>query len=513
MWFPRLPTDRLQRRWKAATKASGSDPEPAPPLVIAAKIKNAMRITALDRRATASNLSQGMALADARAMLPALKVVQYNEMGERQLLEHIADWCDRYTPYVSLLSARELLLDVTGTTHLFNGEQAMLDQICETIGKQGFAVRGALAGNTAAARALAHYRPGMVAPPGAEADAIASLPVDALNYDPETTHAFHRAGLKTIGQIAKRKRTELQSRFGAGVVALLDHALGRREKPISPRLPLPDYRAEQRFADPIVTEEVILDTLRQLAQSIGAVLAERGEGARQLEATFFRADGQVQRIAIETGMPTRDPAIVTRLFREKLDALADPLDPGFGFDLIRLGATRAERAEAKTVELDADVQAEKDVRFLIDRLAARFGSQNILAFQPNETHIPEAAWVALPAQKIERTEKTWRKIRHGNEVPRRPLRMFARPEPIEAIASVPHGAPYRFRWREVLHAVKRAEGPERIAMEWWRHQTPQPTRDYFRVEDSEGRRFWIYRDGLYGTKTAAPRWFMQGVFA
>jgi len=515
LWFPRLPTDRLQRRWKA--QEASRDPSvaqgEAPPLVVAAKIKNAMRITALDRKATAANLAQGMALADARAMLPALKVVQYNEMGERELLNRIADWCDRYTPFVCLLSSRELLLDITGTTHLFGGEQAMLDQIRSAIGKQGFAVRGALAANTPAARALAHYRDGMIVPPGEESAVLASLPIDALDYDPDVTHAFHRAGLKTIGQVAMRKRSELQARFGAGVMARLDHALGRREKPIAPRLPLPDYRAEQGFADPIVMEEVILETLRTLAASLAAMLTEHGEGARKLEAVFFRSDGKVQRIAIETGTPTRDPAIIVRLFREKLAALADPLDPGFGFDLIRLGATRAERSEAKAVELDADAQGEREVRFLIDRLAARFGSQNVLAFQANETNVPEAAWVALPAQQIERSEKLWRRMRQTHEAPRRPLRMFAIPEPIEAIASVPSGVPRRFRWREVLHLVAHAEGPERIAMDWWRHQSVPPTRDYFRVEDSEGRRFWLYREGLYVRETDEPRWFMQGVFA
>jgi protein ImuB len=243
------------------------------------------------------------------------------------------------------------------------------------------------------------------------------------------------------------------------------------------------------------------------------MMAERDEGARALEAVFFRADGLVERIAIEMGSPTRDPVIVTRLFREKLSALADPLDPGFGFDLIRLGATRTERAEAKAIELDADEQANKEVSFLIDRLATRFGTQSILAFQPNETNIPEAAWVALPAQRIEASEKTWRKLRHDREAPRRPLRFLEKPEAVDAIASFPSGTPKRFRWRGVWHVVSFAEGPERIAMEWWRQQARQPTRDYFRIEDSEGRRFWLYREGVYPHETQHPQWFLQGAFA
>jgi protein ImuB len=78
---------------------------------------------------------------------------------------------------------------------------------------------------------------------------------------------------------------------------------------------------------------------------------------------------------------------------------------------------------------------------------------------------------------------------------------------------VPDGPPIRFRWRRVLHAVIRADGPERIAPEWWRTPEGTATRDYYRVEDENGRRFWLYRDGLYDRETGTPRWFLHGLFA
>ncbi len=93
-----------------------------------------------------------------------------------------------------------------------------------------------------------------------------------------------------------------------------------------------------------------------------------------------------------------------------------------------------------------------------------------------------------------------------------PLRLFAHPEPVEAMAEVPDGPPVHFRWRRVLYRVVRAEGPERIAPEWW-HQNADRTRDYFRVEDASGHRFWLYREGLYDREIEIPRWFMHGVFA
>ncbi len=510
LWFPRLATDRLQRRWKAKNGAPSPD---APPLVVAAKEKNALVIAALDRKATALGLSVGQPLANARAMLPALKAVTANEAADLKLLGRIADWCERFTPFVSPDPPRGLLLDVTGATHLFGGEQAMLDRLHGGLIAQGFAVRGAMAGTVLAARALARFRDGAVVAPGEEETAIASLPIDALNLDSVTTHAFRRAGLKTIGQAASRKRSELNARFGARLVYMIDTALARAESPISPRRPLPDYRAERNFAEPVATEDVIRSTLTSLAASLGEVLEKRGEGARRLEAEFYRADGIVRRIAIETGSPIRDPKIVERLFREKLDALIDPLDPGFGFDLIRLCATRAERAEIADADFDADLNAKREIRFLIDRLAARFGAQRILAFQPNDTHIPECAFATVPTQYIQETKATWEKIRRAKEAPRRPLRVFLKAEPTGVLAVVPSGAPLRFRWRQVLRRSAIAEGPERVAMDWWRHQEPQLTRDYYRVEAEDGRRYWLYRDGIFGREVTLPQWSVRGAFA
>jgi len=233
----------------AAMETKGGAPSPdAPPLVVAAKEKNALVVSALDRKATALGLRVGQPLANARAMLPALKAVTANEPADLKLLGRIADWCERFTPFVALDPPRGLLLDVTGVTHLFGGEQAMLGRICANLEGQGFAVRGGMAGSALAARALARYRSGSVAAPGDEAKAIAGLPVEALLLDPITTHAFRRAGLKRVDQVAGRDRRELTSRFGARMVFTLDAALGAAEAPILPRTPLPDYRARTEFS-------------------------------------------------------------------------------------------------------------------------------------------------------------------------------------------------------------------------------------------------------------------------
>jgi protein ImuB len=304
----------------------------------------------------------------------------------------------------------------------------------------------------------------------------------------------------------------LRSRFGSEFVFTLDCVLGLSDRPIAPRAFVPDVMAEQAFADPVVSDSAIAAALSSLAVNLSQRLERSGEGARRFEASFFRADGQMRRIAVETGDATRDATIVELLFREKLDSLADPLDAGFGYDLIRLSAGFLQPVKSESSGFDARDEA-REVAQLADRLAARFGAGRVLVLQPQDTHIPEAEAIAVPAQTALQAKAAWPETSERDDGPHRPLRLFARPEPIEAIAEIPDGPPLRFRWRNVLHQVVMADGPERIAPEWWRNCDPAPTRDYFRVQDSVGRRFWIFRAGLYNREPGNTRWYIHGSFA
>ena len=181
--------------------------------------------------------------------------------------------------------------------------------------------------------------------------------------------------------------------------------------------------------------------------------------------------------------------------------LSDPLDPGFGFDLVRICAVQVEHIRSESSDLNATASEKAEISFLIDRLAARFSKARILTFQPHDTHIPEEAWIAVPAQHAQPSKLLWRKIRKAKDAPRRPLRMFFRTEPIDFMRA------QNFVWRKAHHGVTQREGPERIAMEWWRHEEIAPTRDYFRIEDEAGRRYWLYRNII------TKQWFLHGVFA
>jgi protein ImuB len=511
LWFPRLSTDRLLKR--SQFKA---------PLVISHKANNALYVYALEARAQKLGLYKGQPLANARAMVQPLAIMPANERADAALLETIADWCDRFTPLVSLDAPDGLFLDITGASHLFGGEAAMLAMAKQKIEACGFAVQGAIAGTSLAAKALARFAPGSIIPSGGEAEKIAPLPITALDCDDKILRALRHAGLKTIGMVAERLHSELSERLGKGFVTRLRIMLGAEEQPLQPRRPLPDLMAEQRFAEPVVTQEIISASLLSLAESLSGVLERQGRGVRMLQAAFFRADGKVERIVIKMGEALRDAKVMLRLLRQKLDALADPLDPGFGFDLIRLEALLAEETRPATVSFDSDENARRQIGYLVDRLSVRFGEHRVQRFVPQDTHIPEYAGAAVPAQDDEFTGQNWSLKRQPGDPPRRPLRLLEKPEEISSVlASVPDGPPSRFRWRQCLHDVVRAEGPERIAMEWWRRSVGESrsdqknnsglTRDYFRIETRDGQRFWLYRDGFY--QQHAPRWYLQGLFA
>ena len=493
----------------------GGTPVDETPCIVVARDHNALVISALNDAATRLGLEIGVPLANARATCPDIAVVDADDAADARMLSDIADWCDRFTPLVALDPPHGLLLDISGCAHLFGGEASMLAAICDALKRQGFIVSAAIAGTAACARALTRARPGCIVAEGHEATAVAALPVFTLGADDAVTRGLRRAGLKTVGDVAARGRHEIAARFGATFVALLEQALGERDAPISPRKPVPDYIAEKRFAEPVATDTVIAATLSRLAQTLIDSMTRDGKGARRLEASFFRTDGAVRTIAVETGLPVTRVEIVERLFRERLDALADPLDPGFGFDLIRLAASRTDDVVEAQRDLDSHVHDSDEVAALIDRIAARIGGSRIVVHLPQDTHIPERAMLAMPAQHHLATAAMaeW-PARAEGEPPLRPLRLFARPEPVEVLADFPHGPPAAFRWRRVFHRLALIEGPERIAMEWWRlGDRDDLTRDYFRAEDSDGARFWLYREGIHRREVVTFRWFLHGLFA
>jgi protein ImuB len=555
LWLPRLATDRA-RRLEAV--------DPAAPLAAIARVRNAERLVCVDANAARLGLTAGLSLADARARHPTLVVVEASPAEEAQLLERLCDWCSRFTPLAALDGCDGLMLDISGVAHLFGGEPMLVDSCIGRLAAFGIAAAGGVAGNPRAAWALARFAPAgtvgdragrarrarlQIAPedPGDKAfvKLLHDLPLAALGLDSVAVADLARAGLKRVGDIAFRPRAPITARFGPLPMARLDELRGLARPSIAPRFAAPDFCAERRFASPVQTVEAIEATLRKLADDLVVLLERRAKGARRIELALYRVDGDVRRIRVGASRPLNEARAIVRLFAEKLASpQEDAIDAGFGVDLVRLSCLAAEPLAPSQSELERAHEAERAraLADLVDRLSARLGSGAVTRRALVEAHLPDEAEKAAPAtlgpQPAPASPGSQPGGREGasllppaggepgrrppdqirgrpdegqSSAPARPLRLFGRPEPIDALAEAPDGPPLRFRWRRVLHDVAAIEGPERIAPPWWRREGA-PTRDYFRAEDTHGRRFWLYREGLWGEETGRAKWFVHGLF-
>jgi protein ImuB len=526
LWFARLSTDRARARHRAeAGQSQASQKNGKAPLVTTAKIKSAQRLVCVDPLASSLGLAPGLSLADARARHPNLIAVEAAPEEEARLLAKLADWCSRFTPLVALDGADGLMLDIAGVAHLFGGEEKMAHEIETRLAAQGLGVSLGIADTPRAAWALARFSSQRIAPTNPAdrlfAKIFHGLPLAALGLDEKTVADLSRAGLRRIGDIALRPRAPIAARFGADVMNRLDALCGLERGAISPRFAAPDFSAERRFASAISRREDVEATIAGLAEDLVTLLDRQAKGGRQFEVRLFRVDGAMRRIGVGAGRPLNDPRTIARLFRERLDAPGeDEIDAGYGIDLVRLSCLVAEPLASSQRELDEahEGERERNLADLLDRLSARLGARRVTRLEFIDTHIPEFAVAAIPASarialKARSLPPSLLEEREAQAPsPTRPLRLFERPELIEAIAEIPDGPPLRFKWRRVLHEIAAIEGPERIAAEWWR-RADALTRDYFRAEDTQGRRFWLYREGLYGRETIRAKWFLHGLFA
>ena len=364
----------------------------------------------------------------------------------------------------------------------------------------------AIADTPDAARALARFG----------GDNVRALSIAALDVEEETRQALRRAGFRTIGELAKLPAAPLAARFGGALINLLDRLLGREDRHITPHRTPDPITAELRFPEPIGRTDDVLDGIEMLVGQASIELRERGEGGRTFAVRLHRSDGHIARLVVETDAPTRDPVLVIRLLRERIDSLADPLDPGFGYDSIDLAVLRAEALAERQESLEAESGISTDIGPLLDRLAVRYGPDHVLRFAAGDSHIPERCGL-LRSISGTSVGASWPPAEPG-EPPLRPLMLFDPPQRVEVLAAVPDGPPRRFRWRGKTYLVTHHEGPERIAPEWWRRRgghsdNPALSRDYYRIEEEGGHRFWLFRHGLYQRETRTPDWYIHGLFA
>ena len=485
----------------------------------------------------------GARLTDARALSPELVAEPADVAGDAALVERLARWAGRWSPLVEVDGMDGLRIDVSGAAHLFGGEAGLAADVVGRFAGLGLTAKVAIAATAAAAWALARYSPSPLEGEGDSPKAsgvrgletmLAPLPVAALRLPPEPTQILERLGLKTIGALAKVARKSLARRFREADNPLdaLDRMTGRRPEPLSATPAEPPPRSVFRLAEPVADPAVTGLALARMADPLCAELAQRRLGARRVAFLAYWVDGEVGEVEAETALPTRDPAHLVRLLGEKLETL----DPGYGFDGFALVAKWCEPLDSAQDALIGEPPRELQLARLIDRLTVRLGASRVRRPAPFASHLPERAsgWrpiVSSPAVAGEGDQRSWWRgsqrahsqtpsTAFGGPPPHelmgrksRPQRLLDQPEAIAVIYATPEGMPRRFVWRRGVHDIAKVEGPERIAPEWWRQPGGTRLRDYYRVEDEAGRRFWIYREGVIGDgRGGLPAWYIHGLF-
>ena len=518
IWLPHLAIER----W-----AKSSDFAPDAPVVLTVEGTHGLIVHAVTPAAAERGARPGARLTDARALDPSLVAVPADPEGDAALVQRLAKWAGRWSPVIEV-DGDGLRLDVSGVAHLFGGEAGLAGDIHRCFAVLGLTARVAIAPTAAAAWALSHFG----------GDELTPLHVSALRLEPDTVRTLERLGLKTIGALMEMPRLALARRFRGAedVVEALDRMLGRKPEPLTAAPANPPPRALLTLEEPAAHPEAASQALERLVPMLVAKLEQRCLGARRLSLSGYRVDGGLAIASVATAIPSREPKHLQRLLADK----AAELNPEFGFDVFALTAEWTEELGAAQDSLVEEPSGERELARLVDRLTVKLGPNRVRRPQAEESYLPERAsgWIAAisssPSQMGRGTIPRRgngggvrdRSANHPSTMLRmvplpaaapqggtRPSRLLDRPEAIDVIYATPEGVPRRFVWRRGVHDIARVEGPERIAPEWWRQASSARLRDYYRVEDSEGRRYWIYREGLIGDgRGGLPNWYIHGLF-
>lgn len=492
IWFRYLHTD-----WFALRQRYLHDV----PFVLRTNVHGRMVITAANAIAQQKGVDSGMVLADARAAVPELEVMDDKPDLAGRLLTRLAEWCIRFTPLVSIDPPDGLLFDASGCSHLWGGDVPYLEDIMKRLRARGYHVRAAMADTAGAAWAVARYGEGPFVTGGSEQlDALMLLPPEALRLEEDAIARLHKLGLTRIRQFIQMPRTSLRRRFGPQFLLRLYQALGQEEEAFTPVFPIESYQERLPCLEPIVTATGIAIALEQLLESLCGRLRREQKGLRSANFKGYRVDGKVIMVSVSTGRPSHHVKHLFKLFDIRLPTL----EPGEGIELFVLEAPKVEDHVAGQEKLWEEAGGLDDMRLseLLDRLANRVGPEAIKRYLPDEHYWPERSY-KLSLSLQEKTSSIWRTDKL------RPLQLLAVPEPIEAVSPQPDYPPMLFRYKGKVHNIVRANGPERIEQEWWLQQGQH--RDYYGVEDEDGGRYWLFRLGHYQEKVY--QWFLHGFFS
>mgnify|MGYP001042658904 CR=1 FL=1 len=463
-------------------------------------------ILALDAAARNAGLRIGMPASKAQVLVPGLVNIELEPSDDAGALDRLALWALRYAPIVAPDPPDGLIIDTSGADHLHGGEVAMLQSLVSRMEVSGIAACAAVADSWGTAHAAARFiaRPTAVILARQAAAALRHLPIRALRLPTAIVEGLHVLGFERIGDIEDTPKAPLTHRFGPELMRRLDQAMGRAPEPFDPVRSPELIEVRRAFGEPIGAAETIARYTAKLVDQLCAALEKQGLGARRLDLLFHRVDNRIEAIRVGTAAPVRETRRLTRLLTDKIETI----DPGFGIELMTLTATLAEPLRDRQTISTLVEPEEPDISDLIDVIANRLGTSRLYRFAPVESDVPERS-VKRVAPSAPDDSANW-----PGEWPR-PSRLLSPPEPIETMALLPDNPPVWFTWRGVRRRVARADGPERVFGEWWlREAETNSVRDYFRVEDEGGERFWVFRAGDgEDPATGSHRWFLHGIFA
>lgn len=493
IWFRHLRTDRFIRRQPALKDV---------PFVLAAPDHGRMIITAANKRAEAEGIFTGMVVADARAILSSLEVLDDQPDLSKKLLTGIAEWCIRFTPAVAIDEPDGLLLDATGCTHLWGGDKQYLGDLAKRLKDFGYDIRMSIADTIGAAWAMARFGKGsLIVEPVKHSLALLALPAPSLRIDAAIAERLQKLGLREIADFIQMPRPSLRRRFGEQLLQRLSQALGEVEEWIIPLQPLEPFHARLPCLEPIVTATGIEIALERLLDIICVRLQQEQKGLRGACFKGYRLDGKIECLEIGTNRPSSNAKHLFKLFENKIDTV----EPALGIELFTLDALKTENLSPVPTTLWESTSGLEDVELaeLLDRIEVKIGANHIHRYIPDEHYWPERSF--KPAASINEKPLTpWKTERP------RPLQMLGKPQQIEVTAPIPDYPPMMFRYKGKLHKIMKADGPERIEQEWWLQEGQH--RDYYSVEDEEGKRYWLFRSGHYDAEKSY-QWFMHGFFA
>jgi protein ImuB len=493
IWFRHLTTDWLTLRRPALRNV---------PFVFAEKDHSRLLITAANTIAEAQGVFCGMVAADAKTIVPNLQVIEGQPVQADKLLNGLGEWCIRYSPFIAVDAPDGLILDISGCAHLWGGEPAYLKEIVIRLKSKGYDVRAAMADTIGAAWATARF--GRVTPiveSGGQAAALLQLPPAALRLEPLVLERLKKLGLRTVSSFISMPRSALRRRLGQGILLRLDQALGNEEEPIQPLQPIEPYQERLPCLEPIVTATGIEIAIQRLLETLCCRLQQEGKGLRTAILKCYRVDGKTLQVEIGTNQASHHTGHLFKLFELKISSI----EPGLGIELFILEAPKVEDVTPLQEMLWAGSPGLEDIAIaeLLDRIANKVGAGAIHRYLPVEHHWPERS-IKLASSIREKPAIAWRTDRV------RPIQLLSSPEPIEVSAPIPDYPPMLFIYKGKRHQIKKADGPERIEREWWLDAGEH--RDYYNVEDTDGKRYWLFRSGHYSAEKA-NQWFLHGFFA